>query len=410
MGLPLLLGLLLSRAGGFLVSSLEQPNNCITAENLCVADPACNAAYQTLQNCSPSLAKSNSFLLHHEARNRCQEAETMIRNSYFGECKCHRRSRKQKRCLHIYWTVHSTLAQEELYKKELNVPDNHDGVVTDFEPGILECEVKWTLGRLSNNKASGGDSIPAELFKILKTNAVKVLHPICQQIWKTQQWPQDWKRSVYIPIPKKGNAKECSNYRTIALTSHASKVMLKIPQAGLQQYVDRELPEVQAGFCRGRGTRDQIANIRWIIEKAREFQKNIYFCFIDYAKAFDCVDHNKLWQVLKEMGVPDHPICLLKNLYAGQEATVRTGHGNTDWFKIEKGVRQGCILSPCLFNLHAEHVMRKAGLDELQVGIKIAGRNNNLRYADDTTLMAESEEPLDAGGGEECKSWLETQH
>ncbi|KAF7250972.1 LINE-1 retrotransposable element ORF2 protein [Varanus komodoensis] len=284
---------------------------------------------------------------------------------------------------------------EELYKKELNVPDNYDGVVTELEPDILECEVKWALGSLSNNKASGGESIPAELFKILKDNAVKVLHSICQQIWKTPQWPQDWKRSVYIPIPKKGNAKECSNYRTIALISHGSKVMLKILQARLQQYVDQELPEVQAGFRRGRGTRDQIANVRWIMEKAREFQKNIYFCFIDYAKAFDCVDHNKLWQVLKEMGVPDHLICLLRNLYTDQEATVRTGHGTPDWFKIEKGVRQCCILSPCLFNLYAEHIMRKAGLDESPVGIKIAGRNINiLRYADDTTLMAESEEEL----------------
>ncbi|KAF7248571.1 Craniofacial development protein 2 [Varanus komodoensis] len=284
---------------------------------------------------------------------------------------------------------------EELYKKELNVPDNHNGVGTDLKPDILKCEVKWALGSLSNNKASGGDSIPAELFKILKDDAVKVLHSICQQIWIAQQWPQDWKRSVYIPNPKKGNAKECSNYRTIALISHASKVMLKILQAGLQQYVDRELPEVQAGFRRGRGSRDQIANIRWIMEKAREFRKNIYFCFINYAKAFDCVDHNKLWQVLKEMGVPDHFICLLRNLYVGQEALVRTGHGTTDWFKIEKGVRQDCIQLPCLFNLYAEHIMRKAGLDESAVGIKIARRNiNNLRYADDTTLMAESEEEL----------------
>uniref|UniRef100_A0A8D2J6E9 Reverse transcriptase domain-containing protein n=1 Tax=Varanus komodoensis TaxID=61221 RepID=A0A8D2J6E9_VARKO len=282
---------------------------------------------------------------------------------------------------------------EELYKKELNVPDNHDGVVTDLKPDILESEVKWALGSLSNNKASEGDSIPAELFKILKDDAVKVLHSICQQIWETQQWPQDWKRSVYIPIPKKGNAKECSNYHTIALISHASKVMLKILQARLQQYADQELPEVQAGFQRGRETRDQIANIRWLMEKARELQKNICFCFIDYAKAFDCVDHNKLCQVLKEKGVPDHLICLLRNLY--QEATVRTGHRTTDWFKIEKGVRQGCIPSPCQFNLYAEHIMRKAGLDESPVGIKIAGRNiNNLRYADDTTLMVENEEEL----------------
>ena len=145
---------------------------------------------------------------------------------------------------------------------------------------------------------------------------------------RTQQKQQEWKRSVCIPIPKKGNAKECSNYRTIALISHASKVMLKILQARLQQYVNGELPDVQAGFWKGRGTRDQIANIRWIIKKAREFQKNIYFCFIDYANTFDCVDHRKLWKILKEIGIPDHLTCLLRNLYAGQEATVRTGYEN----------------------------------------------------------------------------------
>ena len=155
----------------------------------------------------------------------------------------------------------------------------------------------WTqvgLESITTNKASGGDGIPSELFQILKDDAVKMLHSICQQIWKTQQWPQDWKRSVFIPISKKGNAKECSKYCTIALISHASKVMLKILQARLLQYMNRELADVQAGFRKGRGTRDPIVNIRWIIEKAREFQKNIYFCFIDYAKAFDCVDHNKL--------------------------------------------------------------------------------------------------------------------
>ena len=147
---------------------------------------------------------------------------------------------------------------------------------------------------------------------------------------KTQQWPQDWKRSVFIPIHEKGNAKECSNYCTVAIISHASKVMLKLLQARLQQYVNHELPDVQAGFREGRGTRDQIANIHWIMQKARKFQKNIYFCFIDYAKAFDCVDHNNLWKILKEMGIPDHLTCLLRNLYAGQEATVRTGHETTD--------------------------------------------------------------------------------
>ena len=203
---------------------------------------------------------------------------------------------------------------EELYKKDLHDPDNHYGVITHLEPEILECKVKWALGSISMNKANGGDGIPVELFQKLKHDVVKVLHSICQQIWKTQQLLQDWKRSVFIPIQKKGNAKECSNHHTIALISYTSKVMLKILQARFQQYMNHELPCVQAGFRKGRGTRDQIANICWIIEKAREFQKNIYFCFIDYAKAFDCVDHNILWKILKEMGIPDHLTCLLRNL------------------------------------------------------------------------------------------------
>ena len=159
--------------------------------------------------------------------------------------------------------------------------------------------------------------------------------------------------------------------------------------------MNQELSNIQAGFRKGRGTRDQIANIHWITKKARKFQKNIYFCFIDYAKAFDCVNHNKLWKILKEMGIPDHLTYLLRNLYAGQEAAVRTGHGTTDWFQMVKGVCQGCILSLCLFNLYAQYIIRNAGLAEAQAGIKIAGRNiNNLRYADDTTLMAEAEEEL----------------
>ena len=193
---------------------------------------------------------------------------------------------------------------QELHKKDID-PDNNDGVISDLEPDILECKVKWALGSITTNKVSGGDEIPAELFQILKGDAVKVLHLTCQQIWKTQQWPQECKWSVFILIPKKGNAKECSNYCTIALISHASKVMLKILQARLQQFVNHELPNVQAGFVKDRETRDQIDNIQWIIEKAREFQKNIYFCFIEYAKAFDCVDHNKLWNILQEKRIPD---------------------------------------------------------------------------------------------------------
>ena len=198
-----------------------------------------------------------------------------------------------------------------------------------------------------------------------------MLHSVCQQIWKTQQWPQDWKRSVIIPIPMKGNAKECSNYHTIALISHTSKVMLKIFQARLQHYVNQELPDVQAGFRKGRGTREQIANICWIIEKATAFQKNIYFCFIDYA--FDCVDHSKLLKILKDMKIPDHLTCLeksvflyteksVRNLYTeksvcGQEERVRTRYGTMDWFQTGKGLSQGYILSLCVFNLYVEYIM-----------------------------------------------------
>ena len=176
---------------------------------------------------------------------------------------------------------------EELYKKGLHDQDNHDDVITHLEPDILECEVKWALESITMNKASGDDGIPVELFLILKDDALKVLHSICQQISKTQQWPQDWKRSIFLSIPKKDNRK--NDQTTAQLYSHTSKVL----QARLQQYVNHKLPDVHAGLRKGRGTRDQIANIRRIIEKAREFQKNIYFCFIDYTKAFDCVDHKK---------------------------------------------------------------------------------------------------------------------
>ena len=191
-------------------------------------------------------------------------------------------------------------------------------MITHLESDILECEVNWALENITTNKATRVDGIPVELFQILKDDAVKVMNSICQTIWKIQQRPQDWKRSVFIPIPQKSNAKECLNYHATALISHASKVMLKILQARLQQYVNCELPDMQAHLKKGRKTRDQMANICWIIEKAREFQKNIYFCFIDYTKAFDCVGHNKLWRILQEMGIADHLTCLLRNLYADQ--------------------------------------------------------------------------------------------
>ena len=169
---------------------------------------------------------------------------------------------------------------EELYKKDLHNQDNHDGVITHLESDILECEVKWALESITTNKASGGDGIPVELFQILKDDAVKVLHSICQQIRKTQQWPQDWKRSVFILIPKKGNAKECSNYRTIALISHTTKVMLRIVQPRLQQYMNRELPDIKAGFRKGRGPRNQIANICWIMEKSKRVpEKHLFLLY-----------------------------------------------------------------------------------------------------------------------------------
>ena len=193
---------------------------------------------------------------------------------------------------------------EELYIKDLHDPEDHDGVITQLETDILEYEVKWALGSITMNKASGGDGIPVEPFQIRKDDAVQVLHSICQQIWKTQQWPQYWKKSVFIPIPKKGNAKECSNDCIISLVSHASKVTLKTLQARLQQYMNRELPDVQSGFRKDRELEVKLPTSTG--SKAREFQENMYFCFIDYAKAFDCVDHNKLWKILKEMGIPNH--------------------------------------------------------------------------------------------------------
>ena len=208
--------------------------------------------------------------------------------------------------------------------------------------------------------------------------------------WKTQQWPQDWKRSVFIPIPKKDNVKECSNNCTIVLISHASKEILKILEARLQQYLNWEPPDVLAGFRKGRGTRDQIASIHWITQKSREFQKiKSTYASLTTLKLLTLWTTTE-WEILQEMELPDHLTCFLRNLYAGQEATVRTGHGTTDRFQTGKGVHQGCILSPCLFNLFTEYIMQNAGLDESQAGMKTGRKNtNNVRYAHDITLMAE---------------------
>ena len=237
----------------------------------------------------------------------------------------------------------------------------------------------------------------------------------CQQIWKIQQWSQDWKRSVFIPIPKKGNAKEGSNYHTIVLISHASKVMLKILQARLQQYVNHECPDVQAGFRKGRETRDQIANICWITEKTGDFQKNIYFCFFDYAFWLCqslCVDHNKLWTILKEMGIPDHLTCLLRNLYRGQEATVRTELG-TNLFQTGKGVCQGCILSLCLLTYMQsiswdtlswkKHKLESRLLRDISI-------TSHIQMTPLSWQKVKNKEPLDESERGKWKSWLKSQH
>ena len=245
---------------------------------------------------------------------------------------------------------------DELYKKDLHDPDNHYGVITHLEPDILECEFKWALESITMNKASGGDRIPVELFQILKDVAVKVLHSKCQQIWKTQQWPQDWKRSVFIPIPKKGNDKECSKYRTIALILHASQVMLKIIQARLQQYVNHEIPDVQAVLEKAQEPEIKLPTSAESSKKQESSRRTSISVLSAMPKpltvwiTINCGNFFRRW-------VPDHLTCLLRNLYVSQEAIVRTGHGTTDWFQIGKGVCQDCILSPGLFNLYAEYIM-----------------------------------------------------
>ena len=284
---------------------------------------------------------------------------------------------------------------EDLYKRDANISEFYGANEYVEEASITKEEVRKAINSLSNGKSPGSDELPIELFKNLEEEAIEVLTAVCQQIWIKGVWPERWKESVYIPIPKKGDSRVCSNNRTIALISHASKVMLKVIQHRLEKHMEREMSIEQAGFRKGRGTRDQIANLRWIMERSREFQRPIYMCFIDYSKAFDCVDHPTLWNMMREMGIPAHMIQVIRSLYIGQKARVRTESGVTESFDIGKGVRQGCILSPYLFNLYSEYIMRQADLGELEIGVRIGGRKiNNLRYADDTTLLAESKADL----------------
>jgi len=285
---------------------------------------------------------------------------------------------------------------EDLYNEDKRVKvEKIDVTEYEIEPEVMEAEVEWAINQLKDNKAPGRDGIPIEMIKAGDGAMTKTITKICNIIWTTGKWPEDWKSSVFIPLFKKGDAKECENYRTIAMISHISKILLKIIHKRMECTIERELPESQAGFRKSRGTRDHIANMRWIMERQREYGQKVYICFIDYSKAFDCINHELMWKTLVEMGIPKHLVQLLKGLYEDQIAVIRTEYGDTDGFRIKKGVRQGCILSPFLFNLYAERIMRHAGMDEAEEGIKIAGRTlNNLRYADDTTLLAGNKNDL----------------
>ena len=260
----------------------------------------------------------------------------------------------------------------KLYKNQDGDNDNNrldQRCDNDREPPPLRSEVEWALGNIGNRKAPGMDDIPIELWKAAGEEGVDILWII----WTKGEWPKYWCRAVFIPIPKKGNPKECSNYRTISLIVHASNVLLKIIKGKIKLHYDREMAKEQAGFVEGNGTREQIVNIRIITEKCRDQNIPLYMCFIDYAKAFDCVSHRKLWDTMEQMGLPVHIIQRVANLYNEQESVVRTTNGDTDWFKIERGLRQGCVISSGLNNIYSEHIMRCV-LEQHHDGITIGGR------------------------------------
>lgn len=247
---------------------------------------------------------------------------------------------------------------------------------------------------LKPGKSPGKDGVPAELIKNCGDEGIAMLTNICNAIWNTGQWPEEWTESVFIPLHKKVSTTECSNYRTIALISHASKVLLNIINHRLHHYLDRQIPEEQAGFVKGKGTREQVLNVRQIIEKSREFNISVVLCFIDYSKAFDCVRWDKLWTVLGEMGVPEHLVRLIRNLYVNNRSFVRIDTDWSDVFVTKKGVRQGCILSPVLFNIYGEYIIRKT-VENWEGGFPIGGKRIcNLRYADDTVLLTTSMEDM----------------
>ena len=265
--------------------------------------------------------------------------------------------------------------------------------VEDLNSGQpLREEVELAIKEIKVGKSPGCDLTTAEMIKASGEPGIDVYHHTCKKIWHQGKWPQEWKRSIFIPIPKKGDLKECTNYRTISLISHASKIMLKIIQKRLETKLEEVLSATQAGFRKGSGTSDHSFKLRMIIQKCREFNKDLYMCFIDYSKAFDCVSHCQLWATLTQMGFPERERRLIRELYKGQEASIRTNCGVTEWFKIERGVRQRCILLPYLFNIYTEDIMREVGEDGRTVHfneLNIHGHKiRDLRYADDTILLS----------------------
>lgn len=282
---------------------------------------------------------------------------------------------------------------EELYCNN-DISNSPLPTVYNKEPPPLRSEIVKAMETVNLRKSPGADGVPIELLRFGGNKIVDIIHRICEEVWETGEWPSEWGLSTFIPIPKKGDLLQCANYRTISLVSHASKILLKVILNRMKLKTEQEVPDEQAGFRPGRGTRDQITNLRIIMAKLREHQQPLYMCFIDFQKAFDCVQHEKLWWAMLEMGYPSHLVNLLANLYKGQKAAVRIAGELSEWFGIHKGVRQGCVLSPYLFNIISEAVMRKA-LERFKGGITIGGRRiNNLRYADDIVLLAASQEEL----------------
>lgn len=279
----------------------------------------------------------------------------------------------------------------KLYMQENTDHQTNSTYNMELEPSILRSEIVAAIGMLKKNKAPGYDMVTSEIFKVLGDKGIDLLHNICEHIWQHGDWPQDWTKSIIIPLHKKGSTRKCNNYRTLALISHASKILLHIINFRLRNYLDWQIPQEQAGFVKGKGTREQILNIRQLIEKAYEFDTPIIICFIDYNKAFDCVNWDGLWTILTELGVPRHLITLIQSLYHSHQGLVKVDKTLSKPFKFRKGVRQGCILSPILFNIYGEYIMRKV-CDNWHGGISVGGvKVNNLRYADDTTLFAADE-------------------